>query len=255
MSTATTHTGPVTSTPSGPTLLSTTRGEVTKALSLRATWWCVALSLASLAVIPALLMTQGDLAAQDLATGSGLGLMILMSMAAVLSTSDLQHGTFRVGRWANPHRWQGYAAKVLTAGLGGAVVGLVGGAGVLALGVVSGRTGVVDDVVLQATLGQAPVFGLACAVAAAVGLLLKRTGLAVAAIIIWIQLIESLLPALPRVGDAAREWLPFMNAFMFTMPGNFGDAPHAPAVALAYFAGFAVAVVAGIGALTTRRDL
>ena len=135
------------------------------------------------------------------------------------------------------------------------LVGLFGGAGVLALGLASGRVGPVDAAVLQATLGQAPVVAPACAVAAALGLLVKRTRLAVAAIILWIQVVETLLPGLPRVGDAMREWLPFMNAFMFTMPGNFGVAPHAPAFALAYFAAFAVVVVAGIGAVTTRRDL
>lgn len=255
MTTATTHPTPVLTTSGGPTLLSTTRGEITKALSLRATWWCVVLGLVALAALPAVLMTQGDLAAQDLASGSGLSLMILMSMAAVLSTSDLQHGTYRVGRWANPHRWQGYGAKVLTTSLGGALIGLAGGVGVLCLGVLSGRVESVDAAVLQATLGQAPVFALACAIATALGLLVKRTGLAVAAILIWIQVIESLLPALPNVGDVLREWLPFMNAFMFTMPGNFGDAPHSPAVALAYFTVFAAVVVTGIGALTTRRDL
>ena len=144
-----------------PGLVSAVRGETTKATTLRSTWWCLALGLVALVGLPAILMTQGDVAPHDLATGAGLSLMVVMSMAAVLSTGDIAHGTVRVGRWAHPARWEGFLARVLTSAVLGGFVGLVGGAAVLGLAVLFELPSV-GAAELQSTLGQAPVFAVAC---------------------------------------------------------------------------------------------
>lgn len=235
-------------------LMSATRGEITKATTLPSTWLGGLVTLAAFVGLPAMVMTQGSIDAGGLAMGSGLALMVIMSVVAVLATSDLQYGTARLTRWADPHRGRGFYSKVITSAVGGALVGLACGVSVLGMGLASGLIDTIDSTLLLASVGQAPVFALGCALAAAVGMLLGRAGLAVAAIILWIQLAETLLPGLPTIGEHLREWLPFMNAFMFTMPENFAD-PRPAALALTYFAGFCVLLIALCGALVNRRDI
>lgn len=232
------------------------RSEWLKSLSLRSSWACIVASVVAVVGLGALqVLTADHPTPGGLGVGSGLGLLIVMAFGVVSATSDVQFGTLRTTRLANPNRGLGYLCKVVSVGLIGSGIGAVSGAIMLAIGGAGADLGVSDAAVLRATLGLCPVYFAAAALSCAVGLVIGRTGLGVAAVIIWVQAIEPLAPALPGIGDAVRAWLPFMNSVMFTNPAQFGDPPRQPLPALGYFYGFCVTVVSLIGLWMRRRDL
>lgn len=229
--------------------------EASKSLSLRSSWACLAATVVALDALAALqVANDATTRPGDLAAGAGLAMLIVMAFGAVMGTSDVQYGTIRVTRLANPRRGTGYLGKIGTIAAIGGATGLVAGTVALLIGVTAGRLPAVTGPVLAATLGQGVTFALATGVACAAGMLLQRTGLAVAAVIIWVQAIEPLTPLIPHLGPTVKPWLPFMNSIMFTNPGQFVHPPHAPGPALAYFAAFCVALTALIGLWATRKD-
>jgi len=240
--------------PAAPTLSTMTRAELAKSVAAPGTAVAILAGVAATIALPLLVVLTGTaLEPADLAMGSGMGLMVVMSAVAVLATSDIQHGTLHLTRWADPDRLRGYLGKVAVGGVLGVVAGLAAGLGLLSVGMLDGLDPAQGDV-LRASLGQAAVFGPACALAAALGMLLRKGGLVVGAVILWIQVIETMAPQLPTIGEALREWLPFMNAFMFSIPGSFAEGSRDPYLALAYFGLVCVAGIAASAVAVVRRD-
>ena len=235
-------------------------GEWTKLSSTRSPWWCALMALGAMSGISGLTALTGDgvIGARHVLNGAGLSLMIIMVMAAIAATADIQFGTARTTLMAAPKRWKSYGAKV------GVVSGVSGLLGIVAVGlaiVAAMVTSPVDfdptrlaDV--RATLGQGAVFALAAAIAVAVGTLTRRTGVAITILILWVQLIEPLAVQIPTWGERLMEWMPFLNSIMFTDPERFGVTidVHQPGVALAYFATVAAALVIIAGIVQARRD-
>jgi ABC-2 type transport system permease protein len=94
-----------------------------------------------------------------------------------------------------------------------------------------------------------------------VGLLLRQTAGAVTLLLIWVLVLESLVGAIPDVGDDITRWLPFANAAGFLAgpatpvavePGL--AAPLSPLGSLLYLAVFATALFAVAVAVADRRD-
>ena len=54
----------------------------------------------------------------------------------------------------------------------------------------------------------------------AVGILVRQTAGAVAILLVWNMLVESLVGLIPKVGVNIQEWLPFMNANHFLQLGG-----------------------------------
>lgn len=229
--------------------------EIGKSFSLRSSWACLATTMLAVDGLGALQVGNATTARPgDLAAGAGLALLIVMAFGAVMGTSDVQFGTIRVARLANPRRGTGYLGKVGTvAGIGGAT-GFAAGAVMLVIGAISGRLPTVTGPVLAATIGQGVTFFLATGAACAAGMLLQRTGLAVAAVIIWVQAIEPLTPLIPHLGPTVKPWLPFMNSLMFTNPAQFSHPSHTPGLALSYFAAFSVLLTALVGVWADHKD-
>ncbi|MGL5862118.1 MAG: hypothetical protein ACRCY9_12775 [Phycicoccus sp.] len=230
------------------------RSEADKTFSLRSTWACLAVAVLATDGLGLLqVVGQSAATAGDLAAGAGLAMLVILAFGAVMGTSDVQFGTLRTTRLAQPNRVAGYLGKVLTVAAVGGLAGLTAGAVLLGIAGASGSIAFDADL-LRATLGQGVVFFLAAGGACAAGLLLRRTGLAVASLIIWVQAIEPLSSLVPEVGPAARPWLPFLNSIMFTNPAQFADPPRSPGFALAYFAAVIVVFVVVAGARVVRTD-
>ena len=112
--------------------------------------------------------------------------------------------------------------------------------------------------------GVGLVYAGGAVLALGVGLLVRQTAAAVAAILVWSLLVESLVALIPTIGVKIQAWLPFINASHFLTgdqasaggpPGATGGIDYAmgPWVSLLYFAGIAVAVlVIGIVSANVR---
>ena len=60
--------------------------------------------------------------------------------------------------------------------------------------------------------GQAFVYALSAIFAIAIGILIRQSAGAIAILILWPLLVESLLPLIPKIGDDLQKWTPFTNA-------------------------------------------
>jgi ABC-2 type transport system permease protein len=98
-------------------------------------------------------------------------------------------------------------------------------------------------------------------IAVSVGILLRQTAGAVTLLLIWVLVLETLLGAVPEVGDDITVWLPFANAANFlggpeapvaAAPGL--AAPLSPLGSLLYLAVFVTALFAVAVAVADRRD-
>ncbi|MGL5864872.1 MAG: hypothetical protein ACRCYX_03220 [Dermatophilaceae bacterium] len=229
------------------------RSEADKTFSLRSTWACLAVAVLAVDGLGLLQVSNQPAAtAGDLAAGAGLAMLVILAFGAVMGTSDVQFGTLRTARLAQPSRVVGYVGKVVTVAAIGGLAGLVAGA--VLLGVAAAGGVVLDADLLRATVGQGVVFFLGAGTACAAGLLLRRTGLAVALVIIWVQVVEPLSSLVPEIGPAVRPWLPFLTSIMFTNPVQFAEPPHSPGFALAYFGAVTTVFVVAAGVRVVRAD-
>ncbi|MGH3621239.1 MAG: hypothetical protein ACRDQ5_05530, partial [Sciscionella sp.] len=104
----------------------------------------------------------------------------------------------------------------------------------------------------------------AAVIAVAVGILVRHTAGAVAIMLIYVLLVESLVSIIPNIGDDLARWAPFnvgknflaagsRDAYQWLqLPGS--DFPLGPWASLAYFAGWAVALLGIALFVANRRD-
>jgi ABC-type transport system involved in multi-copper enzyme maturation permease subunit len=262
---------PTTAGPSaGPGLAAAVRAERLKLTSLPGTWVAVALFAGlSLAYGTAnAVLVQGSAAGTDPMTLSNagataglrsLGLTVLMVLAAVAATGEHSTGTVLTSHLGSPRRWPVLAAKALLLAGTAAVAALV----VAVLAVAVG--GLVTDPVRQDGLGLtapgaagtlgalAATSALLTLLALAVGSLVRSSTVAVAVVVLWPAVVESLLVQLPG-GEVLAGWMPFANADL-AMTGSTGaEVPWGQAGALAYLAVLAAAALAAAAAVAVRRD-
>ncbi|AEF38997.1 ABC transporter permease [Hoyosella subflava] len=191
------------------------------------------------------------------------GVTVLMILAALVVTSEYRFGVVRNTFLATNHRGKVLLAKAgITAVLAAVLTALVTvGALLLARAAAGAEAGA--QLSLSGTesgrlLYAIPIYAaLAMFLAVGVGAIVRQTAGAVAILLLWPLVIESIVTVLPRVGEHVGPFLPFANANLFltgdTMPGmdNFHWGPWG---GIAYFAGFVAIVFAASIALVNSRD-
>jgi ABC-2 type transport system permease protein len=247
--------------------------ERIKLFSTRSPWWCMIIAAVlsiGLAALATGLATGPDEAQVTPAMsqfGVNLGQMVIMVMAALAVTTEYRFGTIRTSFQAVPQRTALLLNKtVVVAGLA-AIVGLVASWGSWAVGyLLAGSADMAIDTSAEWRLifGQGLVYGVAAIFAIAVGILIRQSAGAIAILILWPLLVESLLPLIPKIGDDLQKWSPFTNANQFINGGQDMGLAGAEAAgastalspwwALAYFAawGAGLLVIALVSA--SKRD-
>jgi ABC-2 type transport system permease protein len=243
--------------------------ELLKLRSTRSAWipLAVALAFAVVAVIANTSMTGHDgntplspAELPDLLRASGGQLIdgaVLLAWI-VLSAGEFRHRTSVTTFLGEPNRLRVVSAKLLSAALTGAAVGLLAEALSAATSAAAlsahhvplawSQPGVLGAVVTVPLL--AALFGV---LGAGLGLLLRNTAAAVGLALMWAFVVEGIIPALTHQPGIVR-WLPEAAANA-VLHGASPAATLPAGVALTVLAGYA-AVLAGAGAaLTARREI
>ena len=189
-----------------------------------------------------------------------------MWLPALSITTEYRFGTIKATFQAVPNRTAVLVAKTVVVA---AVAGLVGEVVAFASWGMARLIKPNADLTIQTAdqwrnvAGVGLVFAVGAILALGVGLLVRQTAAAVAAILVWSLLVEGLVALIPTIGVKIQAWLPFINATHFLNgdqaaaggPSATGgiDFAMGPWVSLLYFAGIAVAVlVAGIVSANVR---
>lgn len=244
--------------------------ERIKLLSTRSPWWTSGVAVLIVVGLTALIAGTWDTANGPVpfaVTGffSSFGMVVVMVMATVAVTSEYRFGTIRTTFQAAPRRTPALLAKTAVVTLAAGVVGLVAGFGSWGaawLIVPSGGMAIAGPAEWRIVAGTGLVWAIAAVVALAVGMLVRQTAGAVTIVLVWSLLLENLVGLVPRVGDDIQRWLPFVNSTNFLTAGvggqagppELGNMPFGPWGSLAWFAGIALALLAGALVVVNRRD-
>ncbi|NLU83157.1 ABC transporter permease [Rhodococcus sp. HNM0569] len=191
---------------------------------------------------------------------SGFGVLVLMILAALSVTSEYRFGLIRTTFQAIPNRSSVLVAKAGLIGVFSAVLTFVltFGAYAIAKATAGDKAGaaltLTSETDWRAIYGV-PLYAFLCVIlAVAVGALLRQSAGAIALLLLWPLLIESLFNLFGSFGREVMPFLPFLNANNFLgMPGGV-DFHWGPWGSLVYFAAF-VLVVFGISLfVVNRRD-
>jgi ABC-2 type transport system permease protein len=239
--------------------------ERIKLFSTRSPWWCMLLAVA-ITVGFTVLVVANTGAALPLSVSTtqlahNFGLMVIMVMAALAITTEYRFGTIKATFQAVPNRTAVLVTKTIVVA---ALSGVVGEVVAFACWGVARLVKPDADLAIQTAdqwrnvAGVGLVYAVGAVLALGVGLLVRQTAAAVAAILVWSLLLESLVALIPTIGVQIQAWLPFINATHFLngdKTNATGDVQFAmgPWVSLLYFAGIAVGVlVAGIVTANVR---
>ncbi|MBA0046199.1 ABC transporter permease [Mycobacterium sp. NPDC050853] len=244
--------------------------ERIKVSTSRSAVWC---SLLALAVGLGFAGLQGGSASVYAPVSPGdaagatsvVGVPLLMVLAAMTVTNENRTGMVRTTFQASPNRLVVIGAKALVAGCWVAAVAAVSALLSIVLvramaGPVAGADLSLDSTGVWRTVGAVTVYAFLSAVlAVAVGVLLKHTAGAVAALLLWPTVIELMLGWLTDAGKALQPFLPFANgirstgASWFTVDGV--EFVWNTTGSLIYFATVVVITLAAALAVVQRRDV
>jgi ABC-2 type transport system permease protein len=243
--------------------------ERIKLFTTRSPWWCALIAIALTAGFSALIAGAAPAGeAIDVSTtqaGYQFGVAVIMVLAALSVTTEYRFGTIRTTFQAVPHRGSVLAAKAAVVALLGLVIGEVGAFGAWALGYAIRPS---SELVLDSggkwinVAGVGVLFALAAVIAVAVGILIRHSAGAIALLLIYVLAVENLVTLIPTIGPKIHEWLPFNVADKFlhgaTAAGQPGgaasDAVLSQGWSLAYFAAFAVVLMAIAIGVAKKRD-
>ncbi|MEC3982151.1 ABC transporter permease [Amycolatopsis sp. H20-H5] len=243
--------------------------ERIKLFTTRSPWWCALITLVITIGFGALIAgTAPDSVAIDVGTtefGYNFGIAVIMVLAALSVTTEYRFGTMRTTFQAVPHRGSVLAAKAAVVGLLALVIGELGGFGAWALASVlrpNNDLGLNTAAEWTNVAGVGVLFAIAAIIAVAVGILIRHSAGAIALLLIYSLAVESLVSLIPTVGPNIHKWLPFNVAdkFLRGSPGAGADGPPpsdavlSPGWALAYFAGFALVLMAVAIGVAKKRD-
>jgi ABC-2 type transport system permease protein len=243
--------------------------ERIKLFTTRSPWWCALIAIVLTAGFSALIAgaAPSDEAIDVSTTQAGyqFGVAVIMVLAALSVTTEYRFGTIRTTFQAVPHRGSVLAAKAAVVALLGLVIGEVGAFGAWALGYAIRPS---SELVLDTggkwinVAGVGVLFALAAVIAVAVGILIRHSAGAIALLLIYVLAVENLVTLIPTIGPKIHEWLPFNVADKFlhgaTAAGQPGgaasDAVLSQGWSLAYFAAFAVVLMAIAIGVAKKRD-
>lgn len=244
--------------------------ERMKLFSTRSPWWC-ALITAALVIGFAALTTATAPNSDFISVGTTqfgqyFGLTVILVLGALAVTTEYRFGTIRTTFQAIPNRVAALLAKTTVVSALSLVVGLVaafGALGITALMEPGADLALSTAADWRQVAGQGLVYALAAVMAVSVGILLRHSAAAIALLLIYIGVVESLAPIIPEIGPTIHEWMPFNVVEKFLSgEGAARAVPEAgpplstsdlgPWFALAYFAAIAGALL--IAALVTARN-
>ena len=244
--------------------------ELLKLRSTRSAWIPLAVALAmAVAAVVASTMAAGHGGNPHLSPAALPGLLrasggqiadgaVLLAWI-VLSAGEFRHRTSVTTFLAEPNRLRIVSAKLITAALTGAAVGLLA----------EGLSAATSTAVLSAhhvplAWSQPGVIGTVAAVpllaalygmlGASLGLLLRNTAAALGLALVWAFVVEGILPVLIQAPGMVR-WLPeaAANAVLHSASASATTLPAA--AALAVLTGYAVVLATGGAIVTSRREI
>jgi ABC-2 type transport system permease protein len=206
--------------------------ERIKLRSTRSAWWCAVLAVA-LTLTFAAMFAAGSAATAPVTVastqfGSGVGLLIVMVMAALAVTTEYRYGTIRATFVAAPRRSRVLLAKAAVVALVCGVLGelcAVGSVAAAKLAVPSADLGIDTAFEWRAVTGTGLIFAIAGVFAVSIGALVRHSAGAIALVIGYTQGVEQLVQFIPRAGSAIHHWLPFNVGNKF-LTGNPDPIPH-----------------------------
>jgi ABC-2 type transport system permease protein len=239
--------------------------ERIKLLSTRSPWWCAIVALGLTIGFTSLIAAYSDFPLTVPATQFSyqFGLMVVMVMAALAVTTEYRFGTIKATFQAVPDRIAVLGAKTAVVAAFALIIGLAGAFGswgaAQALAPSESLSLNSADAWRQVA-GVGPVFAAGAILAVAIGILLRQTAGAVTLILVWSQLVETLIVMIPSAGPDIQKWMPFTMASHFLRASGSPamdaaeDMPFGPWGSLAYFAAIAVALLALALETARRRD-
>ena len=240
--------------------------ERIKLTTTRSPWWCTAVAAFigfGWALMFALIYRGGRPegapkydASLIVSGAANLGLYVIMIMAALSITTEYRFGIIRTTFQAAPRRWQVLTAKAAFVGFVALMLGEVFAFGALGIAKVlnSSPLSLSTSADWRAVAGVGVIYALASILAVGVGALLRQSAGAIAILLLFPLLVESLIGLIPKVGDDIQHWMPFLNASNFIGGGN-GNGPSGfmgPWYSLLYFAAVA-AVSFGLAIFVVER--
>ncbi|HEX2132031.1 MAG TPA: ABC transporter permease [Actinophytocola sp.] len=246
--------------------------ERIKLFTTRSPLWCTLAALAITVGFAALIAGVDTENAPTVAStqfGYSFGLVVIMVMATLAVTTEYRFGTIRATFQAIPNRTAALLAKTTVVASFAAAIGLLSAFGSVAIAKLiqpSADLAINTAFEWRATAGVGLVYATAAVLAVAVGILIRQSSGAVAIVLIYSQLVESLVVLIPNVGADIQKWMPFYvaNKFLTGDPDPTsravaeGPPPSAatlsPWWALAYFVGFAVVLLVISLVTANKRD-
>lgn len=246
--------------------------ERIKLFTTRSPLWCTVAALFVTVGFAALIAGVDTENLPDISStqfGYGFGLVVIMVMATLAVTTEYRFGTIRATFQAIPNRTAALLAKTTVVAVFAGLIGLAtsfASVGIAKLIRPEADLAINTAFEWRAVAGVGLVFAFAAVIAVAVGTLVRHSAGAVSLILIWSQLVESLVVLIPKVGDDIQKWMPFYVANKFltgdpdlsNRPVNAGpppsDAALSPWGAAAYFIGFAVVMLVIALVTANKRD-
>jgi ABC-2 type transport system permease protein len=247
--------------------------ERIKLFSTRSPWWCMIVAAVLAIGLAALLTGFATGADEQLVTplmtqwGVQLGQMVIMVMAALAVTTEYRFNTIKTSFQAVPQRSAVLVSKTVVVTVLAGVVGLVAAFGSWAVGSLlapSADMAIDTGAEWRLLAGVGLVYAIAAVFAVALGIMLRQSAAAIAILILWPLLVESLISLIPKVGDDIQKWSPFTNAGWFLNAhqdtGLAGEDAQAtatslsPGMALLYFAAWGVGLLVIALVVANKRD-
>lgn len=246
--------------------------ERIKLFTTRSPMWCTLAALAVTVGFAALIAgvdTDNLPSISSTQFGYSFGLVVIMVMAALAITTEYRFGTIRATFQAIPNRTTALLAKTTVVAAFAGLIGLVaafGSVGIAKLIKSNADLSINTAYEWRAVAGVGLVFAAAAVIALSVGVLVRHSAGAVSLVLIYSQLVESLVALIPSVGDDIQRWMPFYvaNKFLTGDPDPTsrlaGEGPPAstatlsPWWAAAYFVGFALVMLVIALVTANKRD-
>jgi hypothetical protein len=240
------------------------RAELLKLRTTRTFWALVGATLALVISITFLTLALGaspqgeDEVRSVLSTAGASGLLMLV-LGVVFSAGEYRHGTIAWTLLVTPDRLRVMAAQALACAVAGAAVGLAVAAVTAAIALpwlsAKGSPALSSSALVGLFLGGALYTGLAGALGAGVGALLRNQ---VAAVVLVLVIIFVLDPTLTAVVDGYDRYS--LSGLGIALSGGSGEAADGGDLlpvwlAAAAWAGYTAVLVLAAAVLTSRRDI